>query len=224
MADSGDKYPVPEEVAQDYEKARGLIEEEEYDAAEALLIDILERAPDHPRIMFTLGVLYFHSKARAPDERSGFRKSEEIMLRVIDLAPDLAEAHSFLSIIYTRAGRISRAVKQLELALGLDAESAENWTSLGLYYALERDYRTALEYFLAALSLDPEYYVAAYNAACVYAEMGDSGEALKYLRSGLRTRRLITGAEKDGDFDAIRDLPAFREIIAAAKKRLGKGN
>jgi tetratricopeptide (TPR) repeat protein len=215
MADYTNKYPIPEEVAQDYEKARGLIEEEEYDAAEALLKSILETEPDHPRIMFTLGVLYFHSKARTPDERDGFGKSGEIMLRIIELAPDLAEAHSFLSIIYTRAGQMSKASKQLELALGLDAESAENWTSLGLYYALERDYRT---------SLDPEYYVAAYNAGCVYAELGDTEEALEYLRSGLRTRRLITGAEKDTDFDAIRDLPAFREIIAAAKERLEKKN
>lgn len=224
MADSTDKYPVPEEVAQDWEKAGRLIEEEEYEAAEALLIDILEKEPDHPRIMFTLGILYFHSKARTPDERDGFRKSGEIMERIIDVAPDIAEAHSFLSIIYTRAGRISKAADQLELALRLDAESADNWTTLGLYYALERDYSTALEYFLAALSLDPEYYVAAYNAACVYAEMGDTEEALKHLRSGLKSRRLINGAEKDTDFDAIRDLPAFQEIITSAKERLGTKN
>jgi tetratricopeptide (TPR) repeat protein len=222
MADSGEKYPVSDEIAQDYERARELTEEEEYEAAETLLKDILEREPDHPRVMFTLGVLYFHSRARTPDEREGFRRSEEIMMTVIDLAPDLAEAHSFLSIIFTRAGRISEAAKQLELALRLDAESAENWTSLGLYYALERDYRTALEYFLAALSLEPGYYVAAYNAGCVYAELGNTEEALKYLKLGLKSKRLITGAENDTDFDAIRDLPEFQDIITSAKEKLGK--
>jgi tetratricopeptide (TPR) repeat protein len=218
------KYPVSGGIAGDYEKARELVEEEEYDAAEALLDTILELEPDHPRVMFTLGVLFFHSKARSPDEQEGFRKSEETMLKVVEIAPDFAEAYSFLSIVYRRTGRILEAAKQLEIAMRLKAESAENWTSLGLYYALERDYKTALEYFLAAYSIDPEYYVAAYNAACVYAESRDTEKALEYLELGLKSKRLVSGAQKDNDFDAIRGLPEFKEIIAAAKDRLEKNH
>jgi tetratricopeptide (TPR) repeat protein len=216
-----EKYPIPEGVAGDYERARDLIEEGEYEEAEALLEGILEIVPDHPRVMFVLGVVYFHAGACTPDEHEGFRKAEKALLRAIELGPGLAEAYSFLSIVYIRTGRRKETAELIETAVRLKVKSAENWNSIGLYFALDGNYTEALDYFLVAYSIDPEYYVAAYNAGCAYARLGDTESALDHLKTGLRSKRLINGVDCDPDFDSIRDLPGFKKIISAAKKRLG---
>jgi tetratricopeptide (TPR) repeat protein len=221
MGKAEEKYSIPEVIARDYERAWELIEEEEFEKARVLLEKILEVEPEHPRVMFMLGTVFFHAHARGPDEREGFRKSEEILLAAIELGPELAEAYSFLGVLYAWTGRRREASGYVEKAIRINAESAENWNSLGLYYVLERDYESALDYFLAASTINPEYYVAVYNAGCAYAKLGEIETALGYLKESLKTKRIISGAEKDPDLDTIRDLPEFKAILSAAKKRLG---
>lgn len=220
MEDAAEKYSVPEELVQDYERARELIEAEEFEEAEAVLNGILEVVPDHPRVTYALGTAFHHARARGPDESEGIRKAEETLLRAIELGPDLAEARSFLSYLYAKTNRREEASKHIEIAIKLEAKSARNWNSIGLYFAVEGEYERALDYFLAAYSIDTGYFVAAYNAGCVYARLGDAESALEYLKTGLSSRRLINGADCDPDFDSIRDLPEFKKIMSAAKKRL----
>ncbi|UCE26143.1 MAG: tetratricopeptide repeat protein [Candidatus Coatesbacteria bacterium] len=212
---------MPEGVAGDYERARELIEAEEFEEAEAVLNGILEVVPDHPRVIYALGTVFYHARARGADENEGVRKAEETLLRAIELGPDLAEAHSFLSYLYAKMNRREEASKHIETAIRLAVKSARNWNSIGLYFGVESEYERALDYFLAAYSIDSGYFVAAYNAACAYARLGDTESAFKYLKAGLKSKRLTKGAETDRDFDKIRDLPEFKKIMSAAQKRLG---
>jgi tetratricopeptide (TPR) repeat protein len=220
VGEADEKYPVPEGFAEDYERARQLIEEEEYEEAKALLEGILEVVPDHPRVTYALGAIFYHARARDQDESEGVRKAEKTLLRAIELGPDLAEARSFLSYLYAITNRWEEASKHIETAIKLEAKSARNWNSIGLYFGVGGEYERALDYFLAAYSIDSGYFVAAYNAGCAYARLGDIESALEYLEIGLRSKRLIKGAETDRDFDKIRDLPEFKRIMSAAKKRL----
>lgn len=221
MGEANEKYPIPGGLAEDYGRAWELIEEEEYGEVEALLKGILEAVPDHPRVTFALGVVSFHARARKPDELEGFRRAEELLMRAIELGPDLAEAYSFLGVVYMRTGRRREASELIDKAIRLKVKSAEIWNSIGLYFALDGNYTEALDYFLVAYTINPEYYVAAYNAGCAYARFGDTESAIEYLKTGLRSKRLINGVDYDPDFDGIRDLPEFKKIMSAAKKRLG---
>jgi len=67
----------------------------------------------------------------------------------------------------------------------------------------------------AALRLMPDDFGTLYNAACFYAQANESGRALELLdravATGLGFRSWI---DSDRDFDCIRELPRFREIVS----------
>jgi adenylate cyclase len=86
----------------------------------------------------------------------------------------------------------------------------------------ERD--RSREWMRRALLLDPENLVMRYNAACtLLGQLGDPDEALKTLEpffEKVTSTTWIWHAEADPDLGEIRDLPRFKEILAAAKQRL----
>jgi tetratricopeptide (TPR) repeat protein len=61
---------------------------------------------------------------------------------------------------------------------------------------------------------NPEYADLAYNLACVESLAGRKDDAIEHLRRSIEgseaSRELAKG---DSDFDAIRDEPAFRELV-----------
>jgi adenylate cyclase len=83
----------------------------------------------------------------------------------------------------------------------------------------------AREWMQRALLLDPDSLNMRYNVACVLAsELGDAEQAIEALRpyfenSNSPTR--IRHLEADPDLDSIRERPRFKEMLAAAKRRLG---
>jgi len=60
----------------------------------------------------------------------------------------------------------------------------------------------------------PEYPLLAYNLACCESLAGRKAEAIAHLREAAeRSERLRAYARQDADFDAVRDDPAFVEIV-----------
>jgi adenylate cyclase len=93
--------------------------------------------------------------------------------------------------------------------------------ALGVMGELDR----AREWMRRALLLDPDNLVMRYNAACtLLCDLGDAEEALNTLEPffGMVTSTTwIWHAEADPDFDKIHDHRRFKEMLAAAKERLG---
>ena len=60
----------------------------------------------------------------------------------------------------------------------------------------------------------PEYPILAYNLACVESLAGRKEDAIEHLRQAAeKSDRAREFAVRDSDFDAIRDEPAFKELI-----------
>jgi adenylate cyclase len=76
-----------------------------------------------------------------------------------------------------------------------------------------------------ALLLDPDNNIMRYNLACALAtDLRDAGHALEVLGPYFSTTLGVTHvrhAEVDPDLDPLRDDPRFKEMLAAAKQRLG---
>ena len=89
----------------------------------------------------------------------------------------------------------------------------EIWAPLvPLYRAGE--YEQVAERLGAALADDPPYSMIHYNAACVYSLTGRTKEALEHLRRAIELSGDARGlAESDTDLDAIRQEPAFKELV-----------
>jgi tetratricopeptide (TPR) repeat protein len=91
----------------------------------------------------------------------------------------------------------------------------EIWAPLGpLYQAGE--YEQVAERLGPALADDPPYPLIHYNAACIYSLTGRTDEAVKHLGRAFELSPEVRGmAETDTDLDAIREEPAFKELVAA---------
>jgi tetratricopeptide (TPR) repeat protein len=60
----------------------------------------------------------------------------------------------------------------------------------------------------------PEYSALLYNLACVESLAGRKEDAIEHLRRAIdRNEQMRPWAADDSDFDAIRDEPAFKELV-----------
>ena len=107
------------------------------------------------------------------------------------------------------------------------AEDPSNGAALGILaggYALLGEVERTREWIDRALLIDPDNLNMRYNFACVLSGfVGDNEAALKMLQSAISRagEYQVRITETDTDFDAIRDDPRFKAMIADAKKRLG---
>lgn len=99
-----------------------------------------------------------------------------------------------------------------------DCSTAPECNTRGFRYYQAKDYERALPYFSAALQRDPGHVKAAYNAACMFALLGDTDASITMLRrlgqmdDPEATKRLEKVA-RDGDFDRIRNEAAFQAAM-----------
>jgi adenylate cyclase len=81
----------------------------------------------------------------------------------------------------------------------------------------------AKEWMERALLVDPDNLSMRYNFVCALAKhLHDEDAALEMLRPAFEQMGtgLIHHAKVDPDLDSIRDDPRFREMVAAAERRL----
>ncbi|HTS87746.1 MAG TPA: protein kinase [Gemmatimonadales bacterium] len=107
-----------------------------------------------------------------------------------------------------------RGVQLAEKHLELNPDDARAlYLSAGALMQLGEPQR-ALEWAGRALALDPEDSGVLYNVACVYALGGQSDDALacleKAIQNGFGHRAWL---ENDSDFDSIRALPRFKQLL-----------
>jgi len=83
----------------------------------------------------------------------------------------------------------------------------------------------AREWIRRALLLDPDNLNMRYNLACtIVRQLGDINETLNTLRpffERLNSSTIMRHIEVDPDLGPIREDPRFKEMLAAAKERLG---
>ncbi|MCP4229820.1 MAG: hypothetical protein GY771_06690 [bacterium] len=58
------EYPVPDEIEQEYAEAVRSLKEYKWRPARAILLSLLERYPEEPRLLNSLGNTYFASEAK----------------------------------------------------------------------------------------------------------------------------------------------------------------
>jgi tetratricopeptide (TPR) repeat protein len=91
----------------------------------------------------------------------------------------------------------------------------ELWAPLGALYQAG-EYAEAADRGRVLVEAHPEYPALFYNLACVESLAGRTNDALEHLRRSVElSERSRAYAKGDSDFDAIRDEPAFKELIGS---------
>jgi len=122
--------------------------------------------------------------------------------------------------------KAARTVRdRVQQAITMDPTNGTALASASSALAVLGDKDRAREWMRRALLLDPDNLVMRYNAACaLLRKLGEPEEALDTLEpffEGVTSNTWIWHAEADPDFNPIRDDPRFKEMLAAAKRRLG---
>ena len=129
----------------------------------------------------------------------------------ITLDPTYAYAYLNRGVIYMRMGEQARAEEDFRRVIALETEPEKAECAFYAYYYLG-DKGTVITWLNKVLEhADEGDY---YDAACLYAEMGEQKKALNYLRESLhRGCRRFAHIRRDRMLDNIRNLPAFEELL-----------
>ena len=89
----------------------------------------------------------------------------------------------------------------------------EIWAPLRALYEAG-DHTAVVERGREVIEANPQYAVPMYNLACCEALTGRTTESIEHLRQAIeRQERLREFAKQDSDLDALRDEPAFKELV-----------
>ena len=90
----------------------------------------------------------------------------------------------------------------------------EVWAPIHALY-LDGKYDEAADRGVGLIEANPEYADVAYNVACCESLAGRTTDAIEHLRLAIeRSERFREFAAGDTDLDAIREEPAFKELMA----------
>ena len=140
------------EARVDYQAALQVLRQERYEQGIAMLLDVVEMAPDITAPYIGLGIAY--------GKTGDLDAAKDALLTALALAPDHPIAHNELGIVYRMSGRFDEARASYEQALAVYPGFHYARRNLGvlcdLYLA---DMACALEHYeayLGAINDDPE--------------------------------------------------------------------
>jgi tetratricopeptide (TPR) repeat protein len=179
-----------------------------------------------PVVLNKIGIAYHQMQ-----QLDNARKSYEQAVR---LKPGYAEAINNLGTVYYAKKSFGKAVRYYQRALKYAPKSASIYSNLGTAYFARKKYKEAMETYQIALKLDPNVFETHgsygvlleernveerakfhFHMAKLYAQSGRNDLSLQYLRKaleeGFKDKKKI---EEDPDFQTLRDLPEYKELLA----------
>lgn len=129
------------------------------------------------------------------------------------LNPDYAFAYLGKANMLLRKGQREEAMDAYRKVVELDTVPDENSCAMYALLALgEKD--KAIDFLNQVIEKNPEDYGVYYDAACLYARMGDTNTALSHLRTSFEKGfRRFNHVMIDDDLDPIRNMPEFLPLI-----------
>ena len=156
----------------------------------------------------------------------------------IKLDPTHADAINNLATVYQSQGRFDEAEREYRAAIKLAPQSAMMLKNLGTDLMVQGKYSQGWEAYQQALAIDPEIFstydgpsignaattqghgAVRYYMALASLRAGHSDAAIEQLRAAMNDGFLTPKkVAKDKNFAALRDNPAFQQLLAEQRAR-----
>lgn len=147
-------------------------------------------------------------------------------MRAMEVRPEEGESVSFTSQVLEALGRSAEAakyahiaLKRLEQALRQNPENSRLAQLMANNYGYLGERRYAEEWIKRAFEIDPDDNHVRYNAACVYALLGEFDKAFDLLDVwvGVAARDARLWFLNDPDFTAMKHHPRYQELLKLVK-------
>lgn len=210
--------PLPPESRGDIFMARKMYRE---------AIEAFAQGPRNDPVLVNKTGIAYHQMQQLDRARKFYEQA-------LKLKPTYAEAENNIGTVYYAQKSFRRAISTYRKALKMTPDSASIHMNLGTAYFARKMEKESIAEYRTALQLDPEVFEHHgtygvlleersveekakyhYELAKLYATSNRQDLALQYLRKaleeGFRDRKKLTG---DPEFQAMRNLPEFQELLA----------
>ena len=134
--------------------------------------------------------------------------------RTLELDPNFAPAHEMLAAVYELQEKFPAAVAEWQKAIGLSQDNPAIIASLGHAYALSGKRREARKIVVRLQLISRQHYVAAWDMAILFAGLGDSSNAFRYLERSYQDRESqIPFLRQDRRLISLREDPRFQSLL-----------
>jgi TolB-like protein/DNA-binding winged helix-turn-helix (wHTH) protein/Tfp pilus assembly protein PilF len=182
-----------------------------------------EQAQAHAMISIQLDPLSIQTRKRVPYIHFLARRYDEAIAeytKLVDIAPDFFPAIRELGLAYEQRGMYAEALRQFQKA----AEMPENYAptmlraDLGHLYAVWGKHTEAQQVLEELLRKSEQSYVSAYDIAVIYAGLGETDQAFRWLDKAIDQRPFwLCWLKLDPRLDWLRRDERFRGLLERIK-------
>ncbi len=191
-----------------------------YDEAEKAFRMAVKVKPDNSNAMSNLANLPIdkeqskeYQEAFELYEKKEFAAAKDIIISLLNKAPDSIHLLTSLGIIYFNLNNFEKSIECYKKIIELNDKNAEAQYSLGVCYQNLDNNELALKYYKKAIELNPAYLDAHNNLGLLYSSLKNYSEAEKCFNKALKYNPgyfnsiINLGAIKlhEDDFDAALD-------------------
>ncbi|MEQ8666929.1 MAG: sulfotransferase [Rhodospirillales bacterium] len=163
----------------------------QFNEADRLLKEALQRQPNHPRAMTLMGMLL--------NRRQKHAEAERMLKKTLKVNARQSEAWNALGTAYRSQGRFGEAIKAYQEATALDPDFAGAYSNMGTAYRENGEFDMALKSCEKALALNPNL-AEAWNGLARARRFQQAPEGMDVLKQAAESGSLTPLARKHAFF------------------------
>jgi tetratricopeptide (TPR) repeat protein len=188
-----------------FDKANEHLKRKELQQAKAILEELVQEEPAHGDALYNLGMIY--------TELGDPANAVKTLTKCVELGQDSANVYVALGYAYSRLGNQNKAKELFLAALELEPNNPYALRNLGALYGKETSYESAIQCLERSFAANPYDANTTYGLGMCYFNIGDLGNADRYLRKTIEIDEFSPLSQM------ARDL--LREIAAINLKAQG---
>ena len=189
-------------------------DQREYDLAIESYQKSIAINPEYASVYGWLGLTY--------SKQEKYDLAVRFFQKAISIDPEDGWYHYNLACVYSIQSKRQRCIESLWNAISIDKDyigmaKKAGGSDFDSIRESPEFQAFAIESYQKAIAIDPEYAIYHYQLACVYSLQGKKSLSIESLRKAISTyvsqdKYYIKMAEKDSDFDNIRESPEFQAL------------